>query len=69
MRWIAALSSAALLAACTGSPVAVCPAPVVYTPEEQKAASDELRAIQEPCMLCRFMVDYAQERARLRACQ
>ena len=55
--------------ACTATPVAVCPEPVVYTAAEQKAVADELRAIPAPCVTCRFMTDYAQERAKLRVCQ
>jgi len=58
-----------LLAACTATPVAVCPEPVAYTEKEQRDAAAELRAIPEPCVLCRFMADYGQERAKLRACQ
>ena len=66
---LAVISSFMALAACTATPVAVCPEPVVYTTAEQKAVADELRAIPAPCMTCRFMTDYAQERAKLRVCQ
>lgn len=66
---LAPLLFLALSACATASPVAVCPEPVVYSPEDQKAARAELAAVPEPCVLCRFMADYAQERAKLRECQ
>lgn len=68
--WLLAVAVAlSPLAACTATPVAVCPEPVVYTLAEQQAVAAELRAIPAPCVTCRFMTDYAQERAMLRACQ
>ena len=63
------IGSCLLLTACTATPVALCPAVVPYDTATQAAASAELKAIPEPCVLCHMMADYAQERAKLRACQ
>lgn len=56
---------------CQRSPGDVCPEPVEYTKEEQKVAADELRALKaegRAPTIQRFMVDYGEERRRLRAC-
>lgn len=67
-RWLY-LVAALFATACTATPVAVCPEPVKYSTADQAAAAAELRTIPEPCILCRFMADYAQERAKLRVCK
>jgi hypothetical protein len=78
MPWRAALSPskavcliAGLLstAACSHTPVAVCPSIVSYTQGEQTQAADELDALPDGSILPRFMTDYGVLRARLRACQ
>jgi hypothetical protein len=66
------LASAAgllFLAACTHTPVAVCPAIVPYTAEQQTQAADELSALPAGSILPRFMTDYGVLRAKLRECK
>lgn len=61
-----------VLSACTGTPKAVCPEPVVYSEKEQRDAAAEMRQLQaenKAPTLRRWIVDYGQERAKLRACQ
>jgi hypothetical protein len=58
-----------LLSACTHTPVAVCPAIVPYTAEQQIQAADELSALPAGSILPRFMTDYGVLRAKLRECQ
>jgi hypothetical protein len=55
--------------ACTHTPVAVCPAIVPYTAEQQTQAADELDALPAGSILPRFMTDYGVLRAKLRTCQ
>jgi hypothetical protein len=58
-----------LATACTHTPVAVCPAIVPYTAEQQTQAADELSALPAGSILPRFMTDYGVLRAKLRECQ
>jgi hypothetical protein len=58
-----------LATACTHTPVAVCPAIVNYTAEQQTQAANELDALPAGSILPRFMTDYGVLRARLRECQ
>jgi hypothetical protein len=78
LRWRAALSPSravclivAVLAitACSHTPVAVCPAIVPYTPEQQTQVADELETLPPDAMTRRFMTDYGVLRAKLRSCQ
>jgi hypothetical protein len=55
--------------ACSHTPVAVCPAIVPYTPEQQTALADELDTLPPQSMTRRFMTDYGVLRAKLRECQ
>lgn len=65
---ILALALAGCAHADRSVPVVVCAKVKVYTPEEQKAAAEALRALPEGNPLARFMTDYGQLRAELRAC-
>lgn len=59
------------LTGCQAAPVAVCPEPIPYTPEEQAEAGREMRDLateNKAPTLRRWIVDYGQERAKLRAC-
>lgn len=58
-----------VLTACSTTPVAVCPAIVPYSLEQQTKAAQELESLPRPSMLERFMQDYGELRARLRACK
>jgi hypothetical protein len=77
------LGAALFLSACSHTPVAVCPAIVEYSMEQQNQAADELcqlSGLQPGCSvealraapqstLGKFMTDYGVLRARLRSCQ
>lgn len=61
-----------LVVACAGdtpAPVVTCPAIVEYTGEEQAQASKDLDLLPDDSPVHRFMGDYKQLRAKLRACQ
>lgn len=58
-----------ILAACSSTPVALCPAVVPYTQPQQDRAADELGTLPKPSMLGQMMADYGQLRDKLRACQ
>lgn len=62
--WIAVLSSLALAGcASTGGG---CPPLVAYSPETQRAAAAELRALPKGSPLARMIVDYGKTRAACR---
>ena len=67
---IAAFLSMFMLTACaTNTPVAVCPAIVPYSDADQTRAADELDSLPAGAVLRRFIADYGELRAKLRACQ
>lgn len=71
-RWFLIALLLASATACTGTPKAICPEPVIYSEKEQRDAAAELRQLQaenKAPTLRRWIVDYGQERAKLRACQ
>jgi hypothetical protein len=59
----------AVVAGCSRTPVATCPALVPYTPEQQTAVADELDTLPPAAETRRFMTDYGVLRAKLRECQ
>lgn len=65
--------TAALFMLVTGcaatAPVAICPAIVEYDAQTQSQAADELDALPAGSVLPRFMQDYRDLRAKLRACK
>jgi hypothetical protein len=65
----AILFCAALLSACSGTSVAVCPAIVPYTPAQQTQVADELDTLPPQSMTRRFMGDYGELREKLRECK
>lgn len=69
MRSVAILASLAL-AACTPTTVKlVCPPIVEYSAADQARAADELEAMPAGSIIReRFMPDYGQLRAQIRAC-
>jgi hypothetical protein len=69
MRRFYLLPALLAIAACSHTPVAVCPAPIPYSPEQQTQVADELETLPPDAMTRRFMTDYAVLRARLRSCQ
>jgi hypothetical protein len=58
-----------LLSACTATPTPVCPAIVEYSKDEQMRAAKDLDLLPDASPVHRFMGDYKQLRAKLRACQ
>jgi hypothetical protein len=57
------------VAGCTSVPVAVCPAVREWTPGQQAEAAEEILALPPGSILVEMMLDYAETRAKLRACQ
>lgn len=57
------------LAACTSVPVAVCPSVREWTPGQQAEAAEEILALPPGSILVEMMIDYAELRAKLRACE
>lgn len=71
MRTLMALAVLAMpLAACaTTSSSTACPREVVYTPEQEKQAADELDAMVPGVIRDQFIPDYGRLRAQARACR
>lgn len=70
------IMSAILLTACATDPSSpdvrsVCPAVKVYSQEQMSRGAAEMLAYctKPDLMMCMFITDYAQERAKLRACR
>lgn len=68
----AAITTLALLASCASAPappptITVCPALVTYSAADQAKAGAELKALPPGDVLARFIVDYGQLRAQVRA--
>ena len=69
MRWLITIPLIWLAACATNTPVAVCPAIVPYSETDQTRAADELDGLPDGAVLRRFIADYGELRAKLRACQ
>ena len=63
------LLAAGLLNACVRTVTVTCPAVTEWTPGQQAEAADKLLALPPGSILTEMMLDYAQLRDKLRACQ
>ncbi len=70
---IPALTLAALAAACSSfagaSSAGICPAPKIYSADEEARAAREFLTLPADSALAAMIIDYGRERAALHACR